>query len=612
MSRPVPAPVVAAAPASPGPAFRTSPAVVSPNMPSWHSSSAPGGAKKNAALQAERKAPVEMLTLTLGDFLPRIPERFLDAGEHDPSTPLPFDLAALSERIGRGDSEIFLSEIYRRIPDVFRSDVVIAPHQTIRFPWSRVLALVTHASGSLASSPGLSAAGVETLSLKVKARKFRQAVTKKAPSLRPPAQPAPEMEAVAATLPAEPEAEPPSLMLVPANAAVATPTAPPEIPVAPVAAPAGENDSGSGVELQQLRAEQAQRLIAMRNERDQLQAAIAPLRAELAGLVKQTELERQVAAEVSAKLARLEKAHAEIVETVEALQSERDAARARSAEFGAEHDAAIARTGALTAERDATLARATALSAEQEAAHACAAELTVARDAADARAMVLICERDTALAHAAELARDRDSAQAGSAELAAERTAALACVAGVTAERDTALTRTGELTAELAAAQARAGELIAERDAALATAARQTADSEAAVALATELTAERDAARARLTDFQTATETAEQAVWGSRAAAQFEADIEGYRNRIQALLRERDGLRKELAAAAAAPAPSPPLPDAYSDVFPRPRRISQTAAALALVIVGFLFAEKIHRPAEPAAQPEAVVQPAPL
>ena len=67
------------------------------------------------------------LGATVGDFLDRIPERFLEPGVHDPSVPLPFDLAALSERIGRSETAIPVNENFRRIPDIFRADAVIGP-----------------------------------------------------------------------------------------------------------------------------------------------------------------------------------------------------------------------------------------------------------------------------------------------------------------------------------------------------------------------------------------------------------------------------------------------------------------------------------------------------
>ncbi len=626
------APANSAPVASPGippmtPALRTSPAVVLPNMPSWHSTSAPAGAKKGTAPQLDRKTPVEMLTLTLGDFIPRIPPSVLDPGEHDLSTPLPFDLAALSERIGRGDSQIPLNEIYRRIPDVFRTDVVIAPEQMVRFPWSRVLTMVKD-PGTPSSSSGLSPAGVETLSLKLKARKLRQTTNKAAPSLRPPTQTSPAMEALATP---QPESLPTPVIGI----AVEERTAQidPKTALSNVSTPSAPSasESAPAVELKQHRAEQAQRLIELRAERDQLRAEVARQREELAGFAKQNELERQVAAEAGGKLASLEKDYAEVVQTLETLQAERDSALTRSAEFGAEHDSAIARTGELTAERDVAVARAAELLAEHDATGSRAAELTVACDAAAARITALTCERDTAQARVAELMAEQDLLQAGTAEFSAERALAHALRDEITAERDAALTRIAEVTGERDAAlaqatavsterdtaEARAVELTLERDAAVTTAARQTSDSEAAVALVTELTAERDTIRARVTELESGNPipaptidtrmTEAQGVWESRTAAQFESDIEGYRSRIQALLRERDLLRKEMADAAA----DRPVPDVYSELFPQNQWVPQTVLALLLVLAGFLFAKQFHRPSEPTSQIDASV-PAPV
>ena len=605
-------------------------------QPAWHNATTPALQSKRPVAQPERKAPAEMLTLTLGDFLDRIPGKYLDGKEHDPSSPLPFDLAALSERLGRGDSTIPVSEIFRRIPDVFRADAVIAADLSIRFPWRKVLAMVTQAREGAAGS-GLTANGAETLALKLKARKFRRPM-KMAPVtfLRPPS-PA-EVAKAAENFPDS------ALTMLPPSAHTQAPAAPAAAPAAPVSRanppavqqPASDpmSESAAALQIERLNAQHAQEISELAAEKDRALEEIPSLRLELANHLKQTTAERRMAIEVSKKLSLLQNEHEGSSAAIQILKDERDAAVAHAAEIGAEHEAAIARTGRLAAERDAALARAAEIGAGRDPGAAAAPELLAERDAALTRSSELIAERDAALTRSSELTAERDAALTRSTELTAERDAALTRSAELTAERDAALTRSAELTAERDAALTRSAELTAERDAALTRSAELTAerdaataraekliaDSDAAIALASELTAERDAAvgcmaavtserdaaLARVAEITAERDASvacaaellkshkeapalqnppDKAEWESGITARFETDIAGYRNRIQDLMHERDTLRQELGKPAPKPSEEPSAKseapgeaaslnetDAYSALFPQSLR----------------------------------------
>ncbi len=607
----------------------------------------------------------EMLTLTLGDFLDRIPENLLDSGPHDRSIPLPFDLAALSERIGRGETQIPISEIYRRIPDIFRTDTVIRPELAVRFPWRKVLPLITQARDSSAAS-GFTKAGLETLVLKLKARKFRRpAMT--APAPLPASRTSPLRPAIEAAPPTNARsAEPPG-----ANTPLLTP--PPALSGAvagfisvaePLVATAASGDFSSPEAMRtvQGKAEFERQLTALAEERDKARAEVESLRTKLTEYSRQSASERRAAEEISNSFALFKKEHGEILAAGGALKAERDAALARATEFGAEHDAAIARIGDIVAERDAAVARTAELTTERDAAVtrtakltpdsdaavALAAEVTIERDAAIARTVELTTERDVAVARTAELTAERDAAVALAAKLTADSDAAVTLAAKVATERDAALARTTELTTEREAEVALTAKLTAERDAADALTAKLTADSDAAVALAAEVTTERDAALARTAELTTerdaavaraadllkignttpaSTPTPDQVAWESRTVAKFAADIEGYRNTIQALLRERDALRLEQnkqTAQCEIPTSAAPvlaeekatlpvsatdslpvsatdslplsavdsLPDAYSALFPPRLWLQRAAAALLLGFIGIGIASR--------------------
>ena len=558
-------------------------------QPAWHNATTPALQSKRPVAQPERKAPAEMLTLTLGDFLDRIPGKYLDGKEHDPSSPLPFDLAALSERLGRGDSTIPVSEIFRRIPDVFRADAVIAADLSIRFPWRKVLAMVTQAREGAAGS-GLTANGAETLALKLKARKFRRPM-KMAPVtfLRPPS-PA-EVAKAAENFPDS------ALTMLPPSAHTQAPAAPAAAPAAPVSRanppavqqPASDpmSESAAALQIERLNAQHAQEISELAAEKDRALEEIPSLRLELANHLKQTTAERRMAIEVSKKLSLLQNEHEGSSAAIQILKDERDAAVAHAAEIGAEHEAAIARTGRLAAERDAALARAAEIGAGRDPGAAAAPELLAERDAALTRSSELTAERDAATARAEKLIADSDAAIALASELTAERDAAVGCMAAVTSERDAALARVAEITAE--------------RDASVACAAELLKSHKEAPAL------------------QNPPDKAE---WESGITARFETDIAGYRNRIQDLMHERDTLRQELGKPAPKPSEEPSAKseapgeaaslnetDAYSALFPQSlrnqrQRFQRIAAAVIFALLGIGIVSQVSISTTPATETE--------
>lgn len=536
--------------------------------PAWHAPAAPFPQKPRTPALADRALPTEMVTLRLGDFLDHLPSELLETGSPDRSIPMPFELSSLSERIGRGDAMIRLTEVYRRMPDIFRSDAAINPDRTIPFPWKKVLAMIQEAKKGAADG-GISPTGVEALAQKFKARKQRQP-TKTAPK---------PYAANETTKEAAPDSAPEGAMSV----------APATSGLRIVAPTVKIDDAATARVLTQLRA-----------ERDAALARAAEFGAEY---------------------------DASIGRTGE-LTAERDTALARAAELTASHDAAVAQAAAMTTERDAATARIAELAAEHAAATARIEKLVADSESATAQASEKTACNATTAAREAELTAARAAATARAVELTAERDAALACAAEPAAERDAALARVTALTAERDAAAARAEKLIADSDTALALgteaiaerdtlATRLTAltgERDAALSRLAEVTAERDALAARPVEILPAVETAAPTDAPHPAAAAPDVVIEGYKNTIEALLRERDALRQshglpvensaapKASAAGHDAAAHEPLPDAYSELFPTRRWFRQAAAAAALALLGAAIVSQMPLgPATPAA-----------
>ena len=99
-------------------------------------------------IAAKEAPPADEIRLELGDFLHRIPAQLLLPGPHDLKAELRFEIPALSARIAQGITMVNLAEIYRRVPQIFRSEVLEADGVEIRFPWQKIAKLVTSAKGA--------------------------------------------------------------------------------------------------------------------------------------------------------------------------------------------------------------------------------------------------------------------------------------------------------------------------------------------------------------------------------------------------------------------------------------------------------------------------------
>ncbi|MEQ1854412.1 MAG: hypothetical protein ABMA01_22815, partial [Chthoniobacteraceae bacterium] len=113
--------------------------------PSAGAAIGPSRDKKPASQQPApaKTAPApDELRLELGDFLHRIPAQLLQPGPHDLKTELRFDIQSLSQQIAKGHTTIALAEIYRRVPNIFRGEILESDNVDIRFPWQKLAKLV--------------------------------------------------------------------------------------------------------------------------------------------------------------------------------------------------------------------------------------------------------------------------------------------------------------------------------------------------------------------------------------------------------------------------------------------------------------------------------------
>ncbi len=184
--------------------------------PTTAAAAAPSGFSPDLKLQApEKKAPEQAppasapqheVTLELGDFLNRLPPQMLIAEKCDPATPVTFDIPELAERIARGQTMIPLVEIYRRVPAIFREQVLPSDGTEVRFPWQKVMKLLSAykaaPGGGGGSAPGLSSAAAESLSEKLRTRRAVRNIipggaVPSAPSAEPPAAASPKPAASA-------------------------------------------------------------------------------------------------------------------------------------------------------------------------------------------------------------------------------------------------------------------------------------------------------------------------------------------------------------------------------------------------------------------------------
>ncbi len=114
-----------------------------------------------------RKNHGDDIVLELGDFLHRIPHQLLKDGPHDTQAELHFDLGEIADRVARGETTIPLIDIYRRLPQVFKSEVLKSDNIDIRFPWQKVIKMI---GDSAATTRGPGSAAAESLAQKLRSR----------------------------------------------------------------------------------------------------------------------------------------------------------------------------------------------------------------------------------------------------------------------------------------------------------------------------------------------------------------------------------------------------------------------------------------------------------
>ena len=108
--------------------------------------------------------------LELGDFLHRIPPHLLVDGPHDLMAELRFEIQDLSDRINNGQTTVSLSEIYKRLPDIFRGKILDSDNIEVRFPWQKLAKLV-NLSGPGKSNALQPDAAAEALAEKLRAKR---------------------------------------------------------------------------------------------------------------------------------------------------------------------------------------------------------------------------------------------------------------------------------------------------------------------------------------------------------------------------------------------------------------------------------------------------------
>jgi len=113
----------------------------------------------------------DALVLELGDFLHRIPEHLLKPGTHDASIPMAFALGEVADRVARGETTVALTEIYRKVPQIFQSEVLPADNVEIRFPWQKVIKMIRESAAAAYGTGEVT----ESLAHKLRARRGGQA-----------------------------------------------------------------------------------------------------------------------------------------------------------------------------------------------------------------------------------------------------------------------------------------------------------------------------------------------------------------------------------------------------------------------------------------------------
>lgn len=83
------------------------------------------------------------IVIALGEFLHRIPPNLLEVGPHAMRKEARFDMVALEQRINSGETTLNLAEIYRQIPEIFRSEIRDEDNIQLHYPWRKVIAVIT-------------------------------------------------------------------------------------------------------------------------------------------------------------------------------------------------------------------------------------------------------------------------------------------------------------------------------------------------------------------------------------------------------------------------------------------------------------------------------------
>ena len=130
---------------------------------------APGSALSSPSGHKKPGTSDNDLRLELGDFLHRIPAHLLLPGPHDLKSELRFDIADLSARISKGQTTISLAEIYRRVPTIFRGEILDSDNIEVRFPWQKLAKLVN--LGKPEGQPADTAPPAPALAEKLRAKK---------------------------------------------------------------------------------------------------------------------------------------------------------------------------------------------------------------------------------------------------------------------------------------------------------------------------------------------------------------------------------------------------------------------------------------------------------
>ncbi len=515
----------------------------------------PSTASTPVAVPQKPPAGENDLRLELGDFLHRIPAHLLLPGPHDLKAELRFDIAELSSKIERGQTTIPLSDIYVRVPSVFRGTILVTDNIEVRFPWQKLAKLVNISKlPRKAPEPGSTS---PELAEKLRAKKGAKSgeaegVTTPAVQSPPPAakptpptpKPAPEVKAAGTATPPQSadlsSAQPPPFAMKLESPAPLRMPAP-----APAKAqePAGPKSTPDDLKIADLPAEVQKRFALIKGEYER---QIAELQLQRKGI---TEARDRAAMEVE----RLKK---EIDKNLVQLAKEQTASTFGQ-QLAQRHEK----------EREELVGKINKLEAELE--KSSANDITgETSGTGDKQVVALKVERDMLLAEIARL-----SAQI--ADLTARRAIPAAGATSGHAQRQIEELQR-RITLLVAAQKDAALELQREKEAKgkfeklLATADRLQQESALHMeATKGEMRKEIEAAfrkQVRELEEQLVAARSQQPTrpatqqndeeWKADAVARLESDIESYRERIKILIRERDEARTAVHARPAEPVPN--------------------------------------------------------